>query len=151
MSDNSLLIIFGTETGNAEDLAEDAKVIAGKYDLDATVADMDDVSVDDIVAAKRLLITCSTWGEGDQPDNAQDLYDDVCDSDEGCMSEVNFAVLALGDTAFEFFCESGKQWDQIIESKGGNRVKDRIDCDTDYEDFAEEWIESAVQAFQNIE
>ena len=60
MSDNTLLIIFGTETGNAEDLAEDAKIIAAKHDLDATVADMDDVSVDDIADAKRLLITCST-------------------------------------------------------------------------------------------
>ena len=35
---------------------------------------------------------------------------------------MNFqVVIALGDTAFEFFCESGKEWDEILQKKGGNQ------------------------------
>jgi len=150
MSDNEIVIAFGTETGNAEMLAEDAASAASSFDLEGKVCDMEDLSVDDLSSAKMVIIVCSTWGEGDQPDNAQDLYDDVCDSDDGCMDGVNFAVLALGDTAFDMFCESGKEWDRILEEKGGTRVHERIDCDTDYEDYADEWIEEALAKFQSL-
>lgn len=150
MSDNSLLLIFGTETGNAEELAEDAANMAKGFDLEATVMDMEDIEPDDISTSKRLIVVCSTWGEGEQPVNAQDLYDAVEETEEGSMEGVNFAVLALGDTAFELFCESGKEWDKILEEKGGNRVNDRIDCDTDYDDYAEEWLEDTLGLMREI-
>ena len=150
MSDNSLLLIFGTETGNAEELAEDAANMAKGFDLEATVMDMEDIEPDDISTSKRLIVVCSTWGEGEQPVNAQDLYDAVTETEEGSMDGVNFAVLALGDTAFELFCESGKEWDTILEEKGGNRVNDRIDCDTDYDDYAEEWLEATLGLMKEI-
>ena len=150
MSDNSLLLIFGTETGNAEELAEDAANMAKGFDLEATVMDMEDIEPDDISTSKRLIVVCSTWGEGEQPVNAQDLYDAVEETEEGSMEGVNFAVLALGDTAFEMFCESGKEWDKILEEKGGNRVNDRIDCDTDYDDYAEEWLEDTLGLMKEI-
>ncbi len=150
MGDNSLLLIFGTETGNAEELAEDAANMAKGFDLEATVMDMEDIEPDDISTSKRLIVVCSTWGEGEQPVNAQDLYDAVEETEEGSMEGVNFAVLALGDTAFELFCESGKEWDTILEEKGGNRVNDRIDCDTDYDDYAEEWLEATLGLMKEI-
>ena len=150
MSDNSLLLIFGTETGNAEELAEDAANMAKGFDLEATVMDMEDIEPDDISTSKRLIVVCRTWGEGEQPVNAQDLYDAVEETEEGSMEGVNFAVLALGDTAFELFCESGKEWDKILEDKGGNRVNDRIDCDTDYDDYAEEWLEDTLGLMKEI-
>ena len=150
MSDNSLLLIFGTETGNAEELAEDAANMAKRFDLEATVMDMEDIEPDDISTSKRLIVVCSTWGEGEQPVNAQDLYDNVTETEDGSMDGVNFAVLALGDTAFEFFCESGKEWDTILEEKGGKRVNERIDCDTDYDDYAEEWLEATLGLMKEI-
>ena len=150
MVDNSLLLIFGTETGNAEELAEDAANMAKGFDLEATVMDMEDIEPDDISTSRRLIVVCSTWGEGEQPVNAQDLYDAVEETEEGSMEGVNFAVLALGDTAFELFCESGKEWDTILEEKGGNRVNDRIDCDTDYDDYAEEWLEATLGLMKEI-
>jgi len=150
MSDNNLLLIFGTETGNAEELAEDAANMAKGFDLEATVMDMEDIEPDDISTSKRLIVVCSTWGEGEQPVNAQDLYDAVEETEEGSMEGVNFAVLALGDTAFELFCESGKEWDTILEEKGGTRVNDRIDCDTDYDDYAEEWLEATLGLMKEI-
>ncbi|MAT49366.1 MAG: hypothetical protein CMA27_06000 [Euryarchaeota archaeon] len=152
MSGSELLIIFGTETGNTEALADDAKSFAKNFDLDGKVVDMDDITVEELSDSKLLLICVSTWGEGDQPTNAEDLYEAVCDADEGAMDGVNFAVLALGDTDYEFFCESGKEWDVLIEKKGGTRVNDRIDCDVDYEDDdeCEEWIKTTLEKFSNL-
>ena len=150
MTENEIIIAFGTETGNAEMLAEDAANAASDFNLEGRVCDMEDLSVDDLSSASRVMIICSTWGEGDQPYNAQDLYDDVCDSSDDSMNGVSFAVLALGDTAFDLFCESGKEWDRILEEKGGTRVHERIDCDTDYEDFADEWISEALAKLQSV-
>lgn len=150
ISDRDLLLIFGTETGNAEELAEDAAGLAKNYDLNPNVMDMEDINPDDISSSKRVIVICSTWGEGEQPVNAQDLYDAVSETEEGSMNGVNFAVLALGDTAFELFCESGKEWDAILEDKGGKRVNDRLDCDTDFDDYAEEWIETTLGLMNDI-
>ena len=150
MGERDLLLIFGTETGNAGELADDAAHSAERFDLNPTVMDMEDITPEDISGTKRLIVICSTWGEGEQPVNAQDLYDAVSESEDGSMDGVNFAVLALGDTAFEFFCESGKELDSILEEKGGKRTNERLDCDTDYDDYAEEWIEATLELMKEI-
>ena len=147
MSEKKILIIYGTETGNSELLAMDAENLAKDLDFDVTVNGMDDISLNDLQDAGNLLIVCSTWGDGEQPDNAIDLFDSVEGSDAGSMAGVDYAVLALGDTAFDLFCEAGIQWDNILEDKGGNRLNERIDCDVDYEDEAETWLEETIAIF----
>ena len=147
MSDKKILIIYGTETGNSELLAMDAENLAKDLDFDVTVNGMDEISLNDLQDAGNLLIVCSTWGDGEQPDNAIDLFDSVEGSDAGSMAGVDYAVLALGDTAFDLFCEAGIQWDNILEDKGGNRLNERIDCDVDYEDEAETWLEETIAIF----
>ena len=148
MSDNKILILYGTETGNSELLAMDAENLAKELDFDVTVNGMDEITLSDMQDAGNVLIVCSTWGDGEQPDNAIDLYESVEGSDDASMSGVGFAVLALGDTAFDLFCEAGIQWDNILQEKGGNRISERIDCDVDYEDDAEVWIEDTLNLFK---
>lgn len=148
MSDKKILILYGTETGNSELLAMDAENLAKELDFDVTVNGMDEITLSDMQDASNVLIVCSTWGDGEQPDNAIDLYESVEESDDASMSRVGFAVLALGDTAFDLFCEAGIQWDNILQEKGGNRISERIDCDVDYEDDAEVWIEDTLNLFK---
>ena len=142
-----MLILYGTETGNSELLAMDAEKLAKNNQFDVTVNGMDEIGLEDIQEHKNVIIVCSTWGDGEQPDNAVDLYEATVDSDDNSLEGINFAVLALGDTAFDLFCEAGIQWDEIFEAKGGNRINNRIDCDTDYDDDAEQWIEETVAKF----
>lgn len=142
-----MLILYGTETGNSELLAMDAEKIATAKGFDASINGMDEVSTDDLASCGNLLIICSTWGDGEQPDNAIELYDSSVELEDNYLQNVNFAVLALGDTAFDLFCEAGIQWDSILEQKGANRINERIDCDTDYDDYAEEWLEETILIF----
>lgn len=144
---SKILILYGTETGNSELLAMDAEKLAKDNQFDATINGMDEISFDEIQAYENLLIVCSTWGDGEQPDNAVDLYEAAEGAADDSLAGVNFAILALGDTAFDLFCEAGIQWDELIEAKGGIRINDRIDCDTDYEDEAEEWLEETIGLF----
>ena len=113
--------------------------------------DMGDISLKDISSSKRLIVVCSTWGEGEQPVNAQDLYDSVEGSEDHCLDGVNFAVIVLGDTAFEFFCESVKSGMKFLRRRGGNRVIERIDCDVDYEDYVQKWILNTLSLMKKIQ
>ena len=151
MAMKRILITYGTETGNSERLSLDTSNVAIDQNLETTVKGMYEIELEDLKSCENLIIVCSTWGDGEQPDNAIELFEAVESSNDDDLKNVNFAVLALGDTAFDLFCEAGIQWDEILEKKGAKRINDRIDCDVDYEDDAEEWIEETITKFSNID
>ena len=150
MSDSSLLILFGSESGNAEDLASIAEKQAKSQGLSPTVKGMDEIEIGDLAGSKNVLIYCSTWGEGDMPDNAIDLWEAANGDSPPNLEGCNFAVCALGDTSYEFFCQSGKDWDGWFEKQGANRVLDRVDCDVEYDDPAAEFTTSALSIFASM-
>ena len=150
MTDSSLLILFGSESGNSEYLAVEAEKQAKSLGLSCSVKGMSEIIIGDLTDVKNVLVYCSTWGEGDMPDNAVDLWDaangDSPPSLEGC----NFAICALGDTSYEFFCQSGKDWDDWFEKQGATRILDRVDCDVEYEDPAAEFTSKALSIFSSM-
>ncbi|MFL2975715.1 MAG: flavodoxin domain-containing protein [Candidatus Thalassarchaeaceae archaeon] len=144
MSVRPLLILFGSESGNSEDLATIAEKQAKSLGLNPSVKGMDEVEVGDLPNYKNILIFCSTWGEGEMPDNAVDLWEAANGDSPPSMSGCNFAVCALGDTSYEFFCQSGKDWDGWFEKQGANRLLDRADCDVEYDDPAAEFTTNSL-------
>lgn len=149
--EKTIMILFGSETGNAEDLAYTIGDMTQTYGLTPQIRGMDEIDTDELADVRRLLICCSTWGDGDQPDNAQELFDAVSELSVGTLTGLSYGVLAIGDSAFDLFCESGKEWDMVLEQKGGNRAVERIDCDTDYDDYADEWMAMALDVMKTIE
>ncbi len=141
--DRDLHILFGSQSGNAESLcALIAKKAAG-YGLVGHVHDMDGFDLASMAGMKRVLIACSTWGEGEQPDNAEVLFNTAKEAGIA-LPGTHFSVCALGDTSYEFFCQSGIEWDQILEKMGGTRIHDRVDCDVDYDIPAGVWMLEAL-------
>ena len=150
MSDKPLLILFGSQSGNAEDLSAKAAKLASTFGLSPTVKGMEEIKIAELSEAKRVLIFCSTWGEGEQPDNAEDLW--IAANEDGApkLDSCHFAVCALGDTSYEFFCESGKEWDEWFEKQGGSRILDRIDCDVEYDEPAAEFTSEVLARFSAV-
>ena len=62
------------------------------------------------------------------------------------LGGVEFAVLALGDTAYVEFCAIGKAIDERLAALGAKRVVERIDCDLDFANPAADWIGNAIKA-----
>ena len=149
--DRSLAILFGSQSGNSEALAAKFTKQASNYGLDGVVYDMDGFDFGSLSGMKRVLIVCSTWGEGEMPDNAEDLWQTAQKASAGCLNGVHYSVLALGDTSYEFFCESGKDWDEIFEKLGSTRVVDRVDCDVDYEAPADTWALDALATMAAVD
>jgi sulfite reductase (NADPH) flavoprotein alpha-component len=140
-----LTILFGTESGNAEALAAQARKVAAKLGFAPKVVDMADFTPAQAAATENLLIVASTWGEGDPPQRAVDFYEALMADDAPRFQQTRFAVLALGDRAYARFCEIGRRIDQRLADLGGARVTDRIECDLDYDTPATAWIDTTLQ------
>lgn len=138
-------VLYGTETGNAEEIAETFETKLKSQNLNVHLWDMDDFPRDSLPEVEHLFIICSTQGVGEPPINALDLYDYLHGDDAPQLDQVNFAVLALGDQGFPDFCQAGKDFDHILGQLGANRVADRVDCDFDYEETAEQWITNMIE------
>ena len=137
-------ILYGTQTGNADSVANDAAAVAKTHGLLTNVKSMEDIELDTLVAMEYLLIITSTYGEGEMPDNAQLLWDAISADSAPKMEQTKYSVLALGDTSYDLYCQAGIDWDNRLSELGANRLYDRIDCDVDFEDPAEAWISSVI-------
>src|SRR6266702_5694733 len=69
-----------------------------------------------------FLICSSTYGQGDVPDNAKQLYGSL-QSARPDLSKVQYGVIALGDRTYaETFCNGGKRFDAILSELGARRI-----------------------------
>ena len=137
-------ILYGTQTGNAEGLAMDAAAAAKAQGFQAVVQGLDDVSIEAFAAMRRVIITIATYGEGEMPDNAGLFWESIYSSEMPKLPDMQFGVLALGDSGYDDFCQAGKLLDVRLEQLGAQRLVDRLDCDVDFEDVAEEWINKTI-------
>jgi sulfite reductase (NADPH) flavoprotein alpha-component len=140
-----LTVLYGTESGNSETLADRAVKEAKKRGFTATMRNMADVSPADLTKVENLLVIVSTWGDGEPPETAAAFYKDFM-STEVKLSSARFSVCALGDTSYEKFCQTGKDIDARLAALGATRVADRQDCDVDYEAAFNAWLDRALAA-----
>ncbi len=143
-SGKPITIIYGTQTGNSEAMAEEAAAAAKKYGMAPKVLDMGDIELLDLAKQERILVVTSTYGEGEMPDNAHVVWEEITADDAPKFENTFFSVLALGDTSYDKFCEAGKLWDTRLAELGATRIVDRVDCDVDFEEPGNEWIEAVM-------
>lgn len=146
-----LQILYGSQTGNAEALAQDAADLARKHGMDPHMASLDGIDMNALSAMRRLLVVTSTYGEGEMPDNAQLFWDAVAADSAPRLEGLYFSVMALGDTSYDGYCKAGKDIDARLAALGATRTADRLDCDVEYEDAAATWLESTVPAIAAVD
>ncbi|AYJ50437.1 sulfite reductase subunit alpha [Rhodococcus sp. P1Y] len=146
-----LQILYGSQTGNAESLAQDAADLARQHGLDPHVSSLDAVDMNALSAMRRLIVVTSTYGQGEMPDNAQLFWDAVAADSAPRLEGLYFAVMALGDTSYDGYCKAGKDIDARLEALGATRSADRLDCDVEYEDAAAAWLSSTVPAIAAVD
>lgn len=141
-----LTILYGSETGNSEQLALKARKAAQKLGFDAKVLDMADASPEALAAVKKLIVIVATWGEGDPPQRAASFFKALLTESTARLDGVRFAVLALGDTAYANFCATGRIIDERLAALAAPRVADRADLDLDFAKKAATWTDATLAA-----
>ena len=140
--DRSLTIMFGSQTGNAAGLADQTAKMAADFGLQAKVVDMDGADTS-ALAAGRLLIITSTWGEGEMPDNAESLWQATNNTNPG-LGGTHYSICAIGDTSYDEFCKAGTDWDDKLAALGATSVRDIELCDVDYTPPWKVWVVEAL-------
>ncbi|HDX8361122.1 TPA: assimilatory sulfite reductase (NADPH) flavoprotein subunit [Aeromonas veronii] len=142
----SLTILYGSQTGNAKGVATAIKAQAEARGLPVTLASMADYKPKQLKKESHLLVVVSTYGEGEPPESAVDLFEQLKKGKIGKLDELKFAVLGLGDSSYEFFCQTGKDFDDFLAKAGAERVYELASLDVDYQDAAKAWGEQALNA-----
>lgn len=145
-----LTVLYGTESGNAENLADQTAKAAQNAGFRAKAVNMADLKLAKLKEIENLLVIVSTWGEGDPPETAVDFYTAFMGEKAPKLNNTRFSVLGLGDTSYEHFCKMGQDFDARLEALGAQRVFDRKDCDVDYDDDFEVWHKGALKALEAL-
>lgn len=144
----AITLISASQTGNARRVAEQLRddLIAAK--LNVNLVNAGDYKFKQIGQEKLLLIVASTQGEGEQAEEAVALHKFLQSKKAPQMKDTAFAVFALGDTSYEFFCQAGKDFDSRLGELGAERLLDRVDADVEYKDVAQEWRKRIVEVLK---
>ncbi|MEM6917198.1 MAG: flavodoxin domain-containing protein [Verrucomicrobiota bacterium] len=141
-------IVFATETGTAEGLAGDASDKLGQNGLENRIVDLSETSLDEISEMETFVAIVSTWGDGEPPSDSEDLFQELRESSLD-LSKMKFSVLSLGDTSYDLFCQFGKDLDAELDKRGARRILPRVDCDIDYDEPFDEWLDTLIQVLKN--
>ncbi len=141
---STLTILYGSQTGNAKGVAKSLADKATAQGLTVDFKSMGEFKPKSIKNVTHLLIVASTNGEGEAPDDAVALHEFLSSKKAPRLEHLQYSVLALGDTSYEFFCQTGKDFDEYLSKLGAKQITPRVDCDVDYEDDAANWSESII-------
>jgi sulfite reductase (NADPH) flavoprotein alpha-component len=144
-----LKVLFGSQTGNARNLAQVIADALGDSGIAVELHDLGEVDPVSIHEMDHILIVTSTHGDGEAPDNASEWLSYLKFSDDLDLSHLRYAVLGLGDPYYPHFCQCGKDFDQYLSKHGGQSLVPRIDCDRYYEEQYGDWLEGLIKVLKN--
>jgi sulfite reductase (NADPH) flavoprotein alpha-component len=145
---NKITIVYGTETGNSKKLATAFAAKAKKSGINAKVVSLDQYRISDLAKEEYFFSIISTQGEGEPPATAKKFYDHIHQNGLQ-LTRLKYGVLALGDTSYPLFCKSGEDVDTQLQKLGGSRILPLQKCDVDFEDDANAWFSTALQALSS--
>lgn len=142
-----LTVLYGTETGNAKRVALQFTAAAKKKQLPVKLVDVAQYDADALSKEDHVLVIISTQGEGEPPITAKKFYDALMQS-AADLSNLRFAVFALGDSAYPLFCKTGADVDARLSQRGAQRILPLQTCDVDIEQPALVWTEAVLNTIQ---
>jgi len=140
-----LSIIFASQTGNAKGVAEALEAEAKASGIAVQLFDASDYKGKNLAKETHVIFVASTNGEGEAPDNAIELHEFLQSKKAPKLPNLQYGVIGLGDSSYEFFCQTGKDFDSYLAKLGATPFIERIDCDVDYEAPASEWRAKALE------
>lgn len=143
--DGKLTIIYASQTGNAKGVAEALESEAQSAGVAVRLFDASDYKGKDLAKETHVIFVASTNGEGEAPDNALELHEFLQSKKAPKLPNLEYGVIGLGDSSYEFFCQTGKDFDSFLEKLGAKRFIDRVDCDVDYDEPAAQWRAKALE------
>lgn len=153
--DDTLVILYASQTGNAEELAERQFNLAERWQLPVRLINMAEFAPRELAELRYLFVMTSTQGEGEPPLTAQTLYHYLKELAArehaiALFDHLRYAVFALGDSSYRYFCQCGKDFDTYLHKLGATRVMPRVDNDVDFEAASVEWMAQVIAVYRQL-
>ena len=128
-------ILVGSQMGAAEYVAEQVAetMVLGGYEVSLHLTP----DLDQIISSSRWLLITSTYGAGDLPDNIQPFADRLA-QDRPDLTTVSFAVITLGDSSYDTFCQAGRTFDHLLQQLGAQPLLPPLEIDVLEADLPED-------------
>jgi sulfite reductase (NADPH) flavoprotein alpha-component len=140
----ALTVLYGSQSGNGAKLARRLAELAQSRGLSVTLANLADYKPARLRDERTLALIVSTHGEGEPPDSARELHEYLHGRKAPRLEALRYSVLALGDSSYQFYCQTGKDFDAALEKQGAQRLLARVDCDVDFDDAAAAWMQQLL-------
>lgn len=137
-------ILYGSQTGNSRTIAESVSAELKAKGADVTLKNLLDYRPQQLKKEQRIVLVVSTHGNGEPPDEALAFHNFVFGNRAPKLNDLEFAVLGLGDSSYDEFCQMGVDFDAKFEELGAKRFHDRLDLDLDFEAGAKSWQQDIV-------
>ena len=144
----TLTILFASQTGNAKGVAKKLSEQASAAGISVNLKNIADYKAKALKSESHVLIVASTNGEGEPPDDALAFHELLHSKKAPKLDHLSYSVLSLGDSSYEFFCQTGKDFDERFKALGGKQVLERVDCDLDYDDDVSAWSSSIIDTLK---
>jgi NADPH-dependent sulfite reductase flavoprotein alpha-component len=105
---------------------------------------MDDVALPELAAARDVLVITSTFGDGGPPDNGAGFWDRLHSADAPALDGIRYAVLGIGDRAYDNFCGHAKAIDGRLAALGATRMLERAECEVYDNEPMDNWAEQVT-------
>ena len=138
-----LNLLWASEMGTAMEVADNIALMAKEKSIDVNQVELNDVSMDDLVTMKKVLIVTSTTGDGDLPMMGEDFWTELSEAEIN-LSNIEYSVCALGDSSHFDFCGAGRKVDEKFQELGAKKILGRHECDGDTEGY-EDWSKNALE------
>lgn len=141
-------LVYGTETGNSKKLAGDFAAKLKKHGVQVKLKSLEQYRLNDLEKETHLIAVISTHGDGEPPQAAKKFYDYI-HAENLSLSKLQYAVVALGDTAYPLFCKAGEDVDVRLSQLNAQRMVEMKKCDIGFEQDAHGWLDALIEsAFQ---
>lgn len=143
-------VLYGTESGNAELIAEDLGTKLRETHDDVEVHDLQDFDPAALDPERLVLVVCSTHGEGDPPNTALPFIE-AFDAAPPTLTGLRYAMFGLGDTFYEeTYSQGSEHIDRRFTEQGAVRIGDYGRHDASSwdlgSDVAFEWLPGILEA-----
>jgi sulfite reductase (NADPH) flavoprotein alpha-component len=145
----TLTILYASQTGNAKGVAKQLEQSAKAAGINVNFKNVADYKAKTLKSETHLLIVTSTNGEGEPPDDAIEFHEYLLGKKAPKLPNLTYSVLSLGDSSYEFFCQTGKDFDERLQALGAKQIAPRLDCDLDYDSETLSWTESMVTSLKD--